>query len=92
MPDPSEKWQILKLTTYAMIATTVIFVLIRLGARGTPKTMSEEWQTAQNEYLRVSLPPAPVTDPPSAILTPSPRDKTPSPSPVSRPRATPARA
>lgn len=55
VPDPREKWQVLKLFVYAMVASAGIFALIRMGARPPPSTMNQEWQEATNEYLRVSF-------------------------------------
>lgn len=36
-----------------LVATLVIFVLMRAAAKPAPHTMNKEWQEAANEYLKV---------------------------------------
>lgn len=52
LPDPNDKWYILRIITYSLIASSIIFGTIRYFARPPPKTMTAEWQEMTNEYLK----------------------------------------
>jgi cytochrome c oxidase subunit 4 len=50
---PGEGWKVLGYTGLGVAVSFVIFVLVRMGARGPPATMTKEYQEATNEYLKV---------------------------------------
>lgn len=54
LPDPQEKWEIMKIILYCLAGSAAIFGTIRYFANPPPKTMTKEWQEATNEYLKVS--------------------------------------
>lgn len=54
LPDPGEKWIILRWTLGCITASAVIFATGRYFAKPPPKTMTKEWQEMSNEYLKVS--------------------------------------
>lgn len=53
LPDPQEKWEIMKLIGYCLAASAAIFGTIRYFAGPAPKTMTKEWQEMTNDYLKV---------------------------------------
>lgn len=60
MPDPNEKYEIMKIVAYALIASGTLFAITRHFARDPPRTMTKEYQEMTNEYLKVRLPLSPV--------------------------------
>lgn len=54
LPDPGEKWVILRWTLGCLTASAIIFGTGRYFAKPPPKTMTKEWQEMTNEYLKVS--------------------------------------
>jgi len=53
LPDPGEKWIILRWTLGCITASAIIFGTGRYFAKPPPKTMTKEWQEMSNEYLKV---------------------------------------
>jgi cytochrome c oxidase subunit 4 len=53
-PPPGENWKIVRYTVYGLLVSAAVFYGTHHFARPPPKTMSEEWQKATNEYARVS--------------------------------------
>jgi hypothetical protein len=58
LPPPGEGWKVAGYTAIAVGVSFVLFVGIRMMAKGPPGTMNKEYQEATNEYLKVcfSLP------------------------------------
>jgi len=54
LPDPGEKWIIMRWIVGCLGASAVLFFGGRYFARPPPKTMSKEWQELTNEYMKVS--------------------------------------
>lgn len=46
---------IFRYTVYGLVAAAVLFAATQYFARPAPRTMTKEWQEAQNEYLKVRL-------------------------------------
>jgi len=55
LPDPGEKWIIMRWIAACLGASAVLFFAGRYFARPPPKTMSKEWQELTNEYMKVSI-------------------------------------
>jgi cytochrome c oxidase subunit 4 len=53
LPPPGEGWKVAGYTAVGILASFLLFVGIRMGAKGTPSTMNKEYQEATNEYLKV---------------------------------------
>jgi len=49
---PGESAYVLRYTILSLVAAGVLFAGVRAFARPPPKTMTKEWQEAQNEYLK----------------------------------------
>ncbi|KAL3421270.1 Cytochrome c oxidase polypeptide 5, mitochondrial [Phlyctema vagabunda] len=59
LTPPGEGWKVFGLTMAGVGVSFAVFVLIRAFAKGSPATMTKEYQEATNEYLLVSLYPSP---------------------------------
>jgi hypothetical protein len=55
LPPPGEGWKVAGYTAVGILASFLLFVGIRMGAKGSPPTMNKEYQEATNEYLKVWL-------------------------------------
>ena len=53
MPPPGEGMKVLTYTMIGVAVSGVLFGIVRYFARGTPRTMTKEYQEATNEYLKV---------------------------------------
>lgn len=53
LPPPGENFEIFKYTMVGIGVSVVLFMIIRMFARGDPKTMNEQYQRMTNEYLKV---------------------------------------
>jgi len=53
MPPPGEGMKVFTYTMIGVGVSAVIFGIVRYFARGTPRTMTKEYQEATNEYLKV---------------------------------------
>lgn len=97
-PAPGEGSRVFWGVAASVAASLGIFATVRMFAGPAPETMTKEYQEASNEFLKVCYPTfLPVAakehrHPVDQWLTSSSRTKNPTPSPVSLPRATPARA
>lgn len=92
-PPAGEGRKVALYTTVAVGVSFIIFASMRMFANPAPHTMTREWQEASNEYLKVrSYPSTSHSCDAQPKLTHDYRAKDPTPSPVSRPRATRARA
>jgi len=49
---PGEGWKVLRYTSYGIVVSLVLFYISHVLARPPPRTMSQEWQEASNEYLK----------------------------------------
>ncbi|KAH9845573.1 cytochrome c oxidase polypeptide 5, mitochondrial-like [Teratosphaeria destructans] len=54
LPPPGENAKIFLYTMYGVIASGVIFGIIKFFARAPPRTMTKEYQEASNVYLKES--------------------------------------
>ena len=59
LPPPGEGWKIAGYTTLGIGVSFALFVVIRMFGKGSPATMTKEYQEATNEYLKVCFPEAP---------------------------------
>lgn len=92
-PPAGEGRKVALYTAVAVGVSFIIFASMRMFANPAPHTMTREWQEASNEYLKVrSYPSTSRSYDAQTKLTRDYRAKEPTPSPVSRPRATRARA
>ena len=53
LPPPGEGWKIAGYTTLGIGVSFALFVVIRMFGKGSPATMTKEYQEATNEYLKV---------------------------------------
>lgn len=90
-PPKNEGRKVAMYTALAVGVSFALFAGMRSFAGPAPHTMTREWQEASNEYLKVRRHPLNLHLT-RALLTYQFRAKDPTPSPVSRPRATRARA
>jgi hypothetical protein len=60
LPPPGEGWKVAGYTAVGVGVSLLLFVGIRMGAKGSPSTMNKEYQEATNEYLKVWLQPPPT--------------------------------
>lgn len=52
---PGEGWKVASMTIGLVGISCAIFAFIRYFAKGSPSTMTQEYQEATNEYLRVGI-------------------------------------
>ncbi|TKA25595.1 Cytochrome c oxidase polypeptide 5, mitochondrial [Salinomyces thailandicus] len=52
LPPPGESWKVFRLTMYGIAASFALFLAIKAGGRGPPRTMTKEHQEATNEYMK----------------------------------------
>jgi len=52
LPPPGEGWQVAGYTALGIGISFVIFCALRFFAKGSPGTMTKEYQEATNEYLK----------------------------------------
>ena len=60
LPPPGEGWKIAGYTTLGIGVSFALFVVIRMFGKGSPATMTKEYQEATNEYLKVCFPDVPL--------------------------------
>lgn len=53
LPPPGENTKVFIYTLVGVLAAGALFVGTRSFARGSPRTMTKEWQEASNEYFKV---------------------------------------
>ena len=58
LPPPGEGMKVFTYTMIGVAASGVIFGTVRYFGRGTPRTMTKEYQEATNEYLKVRITPS----------------------------------
>lgn len=95
LPPPDEGKKVFLYTAIGVGVSLALFATLRAFAKPAPYTMTKEWQEATNEYLKVrnrNLSEIQLASPVTNMLLSRNRAKTPTPLPVSRPRATLARA
>ena len=56
LPPPGEGWKVAAYTAIAVGVSFVVFMGVRMFAKGPPATMTKEYQEMTNEYLKVRLP------------------------------------
>jgi len=52
LPPPGEGWKVAGYTAVGVGVSFLLFMAIRMGAKGSPSTMNKEYQEATNEYLK----------------------------------------
>jgi len=52
LPPPGENTKVFVYTLVGVLAAGALFVGTRSFARGSPRTMTKEWQEASNEYFK----------------------------------------
>jgi len=52
LPPPGEGWKVAGYTALGVGISLLLFVGIRMGAKGSPSTMNKEYQEATNEFLK----------------------------------------
>lgn len=52
LPPPGEGWKVFGYTAVGVVVSFILFAAIRAGAKGTPRSMTQEYQEATNEYLK----------------------------------------
>jgi len=53
LPPPGEGWKVFGYTALGVTVAFAIFAAIRAFGKGSPRTMTQEYQEATNEYLKV---------------------------------------